>query len=472
MNRNFLILFFVSTLPAYQAFAGNTAGNPVIVNLLQDKKPVSFVSWPGENYLLNIDAPFNTYPQNLIKTGGDLYLFINGSGRLYKVTIGVKEMNFARVDSTTNFGYNIGSFGFSYNNRIYNLGGYGYWRMNGQLRVFNEKASQWDIVKLNKEIPLLTGKTEGMLWYDVAGKKIYTAYYLIRDEAIKTKDLDETRFICDVMVLDLQKSEWTQLGVLNSFLKSKLQILKPVTMSPWGQLITIGDKISLLDFKTNQILSLDVRKEQYQSLIRAGWGSSFYFKDSTLFYGNTNTLDSIVMHYSDFNLTNEQLYTKEDISSFTSKSGTYLLIAIPLALIGVSVVLFKKHQLTKAKITENGFTLRNGNNPTQTVFDEMEIQLLQLLIQNTSAGITTSTDEQNKVLGLVKKNPEIQKKQRSDIIIGINRKYAFVAQSKEPIIQKSRSKFDKRSYEYYIDYARVEEIRSFLKMNTVPNITK
>ncbi|MDP1765112.1 MAG: hypothetical protein Q8L07_14625 [Sediminibacterium sp.] len=407
MKRNFLILFLVSTLLAYQVFAGNTAGNPVIANLLQDKRPVSFVSWQRENYLSTFDASFNGYPQNLIKCGGDLYVFINGSGRLYKVTTSDRVMNFTRVDSTTNFGYNIGSFGFSYNNRIYNLGGYGYWRMNGQLRVFNEKASQWDIVKLNKEIPLLTGKTEGMLWYDVAGKKIYTAYYLVRDEAIKTKDLDETQFVYDVMVLDLQKAEWIRLGSLNSFLKGKLQIVKPMTMGPWGQMISIGDKISLLDFKNNQILSLDVRKEQYQSLIREGWGCSFYFKDSTLFYGNNNSLDSVVMHHSDFISTNEQLYTKEDSSFFTGKSGNYLLLTIPIALMGISIVVFKKQQSKKAKNIKNGFDLTNMNHPAQTVFDEMEIQLLQLLIQNTSAGITTSTDEQNKVLGLVKKNAEI-----------------------------------------------------------------
>lgn len=465
MNRKFLILFLVSILHAYRTFAGNTAGNPVIQNLLQDKRPVSFVSWPGENYLSTIDAPFNTYPQNLIKSGADLYLFINGSSRLYKVTEGDKGINFARADSTNNFGYNIGSFGFSYNNRIYNLGGYGYWRMNGQLRVFNEKASQWDIVKLNREIPILTGKTEGMLWYDVAGKKIYTAYYLVRDEAVKSKDLDETRFICDVMVLDLQKNEWTQLGALNSFLKSKLQILKPVTMSPWGQLITIGDKISLLDFKNNRILSLDVRKEQYQSLIRAGWGSSFYFKDSTLFYGNNIKLDSILMRYSDFVATNEQLYSDENITSFTGKPVTYLFIAIPLALMGVSVVIFKKKRSTKQKPVSKDFIL-SGNGSSQTLFDEIEIQLLQLLIQNTSAGTTTSTDEQNKILGLIKKTPEIQKKQRSDMIIGINRKYAFVAKSKDPIIQKKRSEIDKRSYEYFIDYARVEEIKGFLQTNS------
>lgn len=462
MNRNFLILFLVSILPAYQLFAGNAVHNPVIENLLQDKRPVSFVSWSRENYFPTVDAQFSTYPQNLIKTGTDLYLFINGSGRLYQVTEGENGIQFTRIDSTTNFGYNIGSFGFSFHNRMYNLGGYGYWRMNGQLRVFNTEAHQWDIVKLNKEIPILTGKTEGMLWYDVPGKKIYTAYYLIKEEAVKTKDLDETRFIDDVMVLDLQKNDWTRLGVLNSFLKDKLQILKPITMSPWGQLITIGDKISLLDFKNNRILSLDVRKEQYQSLIRAGWGSSFYCKDSTLFYGNDTGLDSVLLHYADFEDTHEQLYSEDEMGSFAGMPVTYLFIAIPLTAMGASVVWIKKKKaMQQAHAKKDTVVIRNDSQ--QAVFDEMETHLLQLLIQNTAAGTKTSTEEQNKLLGLGKKSPEIQKKQRSDMIIKINRKYTFVTQTKEPIIQKVRSEMDKRSYEYFIDYARLDEIRGFLQ---------
>ena len=115
---------------------------------MYDAKPVSFISWQKELYFSTSDSLFDTYPQNLIKQGKDIYIFINGSGRLYKAIFGVNGLKFIRLDSTINFGYNIGSFGFSYNNRIYSLGGYGYWRMNGQLRVFNEKAKQWDIVKL------------------------------------------------------------------------------------------------------------------------------------------------------------------------------------------------------------------------------------------------------------------------------------------------------------------------------------
>lgn len=462
-KTNFLMLFFSCFFQATLVFANGSIKNPVISNLLQDSKPVSFVSWPMHLYMPTIDAGFNTYPQNLIKSGNEVYVFINGSGRLYKASNAENgNIDFTRIDSTSNFGYNIGSFGFSYENRIYNLGGYGYWRMNGQLRVFNEKAKQWDIVKLNKEVAILTGKTEGMIWYDVADKKIYTAYYLIKNEALKTQELDETQFVYDVMVLDLKKNEWTKLGALNSFLKEKLQIFKPLTMSPWGQMITIGDKISLLDFKNNQILSLDVRKEQYQSLSRAGWESSFYFKDSTLFYGNNNSLDSVDMHYSDFIPTNELLYTEMNANSLVKQPISYLYVTIPLTLVGISVLVFKKKTNAKASAPENIHALREEINSSSTIFDEMEIQLLQLLIQNTASGKPTSTEEQNKVLGLVKKSPEIQKKQRSDIIIDINRKYAFFSKSKTPIIQKERTEFDRRAYQYFIDHERLEEIRAHL----------
>ncbi len=459
----FLISFIVSIFRLSVVFAGATINNPVIENLLQDTKTVSFISWQKDPYFSTLDRSFDTYPQNLIKSGNNLFIFINGSGRVYKIVYSKKELEFERIDSSKNFGYNIGSYGFSYENRIYNLGGYGFWRMNGQLRVFNEKAKQWDIVKLNKEIPILTGKTEGLIWYDVVGKKIYIAYYLLRNEALKSQDLDETQFVYDVMVLDLKKNEWTKLGKLNSFFKDKLQIVKPITMSPWGQLITIGDKISLLDFKNNQIFSLDVRKDQYQSLIREGWGSSFYFKDSTLFYGNNTSLDSIVMHSSDFLPTNEHLYIEADKASMPQKTTDYLWVSIPVVFMGIFVLVLKKKRRPAIKTSIQHPLIKEEIDNSHSVFDEIEVQLLQLLIKNSAAGKTTSTEEQNKLLGLLKKSPEIQKKQRSDIIISINRKFTFITKLKEPIIQKKRTDFDKRAYGYFIEPNRLNEIRHYFK---------
>ncbi|MFZ2784392.1 MAG: hypothetical protein WAZ36_08330 [Sediminibacterium sp.] len=464
MKRLFLASIFLILLPASLIFADVPTKHILLENLLKNTKGVPFVSWQREKYFSTGDSTFDTYPQNIVKSGNDLYIFINGSGKLFKVSSTLNGLNFKRVDSTSHFGYNIGSFAFSYNNHIYNLGGYGFWRMNGQLRIFNEKDRQWDIVKLNKEIPLITGITEGVLWYDIQEKKIYTAYYVIREEAVKAKGIDDTHFIYEVMVLDLQKNEWVKLGDLNSFLKEKLQIIKPVTMSPWGQIVMIGDKISLLDFKNNRILSLDIRKDYYQTLSRSFWGNSFYFSDSTLYYGNKDKLDSIFIRYSDFNSNNVPLYFKEKYFLSIKNKEAYIIYGIPLLLLAVSIFAFYKLRAAKVGSIKNEYILKGGNSP-QTVFDEIEVQLLNLLIQNTAAGSTTSTDEQNKILGLTKKNTEIQKKQRSDIIISINRKYSFVTKVDEPIIQKQRTEFDKRAFEYFIQYSRLEELQTFLKKN-------
>lgn len=463
MKSTVFLLLWLLMGANYESFASDSTKNRLIASIMTYNKPISLISWQKDPFFSTQDSIFDTHPQNLIKTASGLYVFINGSGRLYKVVDKPNNFEFSRVDSTVNFGYNIGAFGFQYNNRIYNLGGYGYWRMNGQLRVFNEKAKQWDIVKLNREIPILTGISEGLIWYDVPAKKIYTAYYINRNEAVKGDDLDETQYVYNVMVLDLQKNEWSELGKLNSFLNGKLQIIKPITISSWGQLISIGDKISLLDFKNNQILSLKTTKEYYQSLARAFWGSSFYFKDSTLYYGNKSKIDSIQVHYADFITNNQPLYASENrILSENNKYGIILLISILV----VTIVLLYRYKTKKNKKISEKFEL-TLDSPNQKVFDEMEIQLLQLIINNTAKGNTTNTEEQNKVLGLGKKNAEIQKKQRSDIILSINKKYSFVTKNSEPLIQKKRAEFDKRAFEYFIDYVRLDEISNFLKTNTV-----
>jgi len=462
--KRLLIAFLIQISVALNVFGQTIDYNPVIQNLIQDNKPVAFVSYQKTPYFLITEA-FNTYPQNLIKRGKDVYVFINGSGRLYKIITTNTGFQFVRVDSTTHFGYNINSFGFCYNNHIYNLGGYGFWRLNGQLRIFNEKAQQWDIVKLNKEIPVLTSKTEGLLWYDVAGKKIYAGYYLQRNEAIKSNELEETQFIYDVMVLDLKTNEWVQLGDLNNELWDKLSQINILTMSPWGLMVTIGDKITLLDFKHNQILALDIHKDYYQSIMRANYNSSYYFKDSTLYYGNNanKNFESVLMHYTDFVPSNDTLY--RDSKLLWTKNMGYFIFIIAL-LLGLAYVLqIKKSKLGIAalKINHDDAPVSNWVEDLPQIFEEKEIQLLQLIIHNSSLGKTTSIDEQNKILGLTKKNAEIQKKQRSDIIITINRKYAFITQKEAPLIQKKRTEFDKRTYEYFIDYAILEVIGDFLQ---------
>jgi len=452
--------------------------NNLFRNLLQDSTPVSFISEQKEPILyLGDSVPFKSNPQQFIKNGKDLYMFVDGTGRLYKVVFDRTAYSFLRMDSTSHFGYNIGAFAFSFNNNIYNLGGYGLWRMNGQLRLFNENARQWDIVKLNKEIPFLAG-SNSLIWYDLSGKKIYLGYYINRNEAVKTS-ITETEFVYDVMVLDLINNEWTKVGLLNPYIKNNLPITGIVTLSPWGQLVSMGDKFILIDYIRNQLLTLDIAKEGYQSFQREMNNGNCYFKDSTLFY-STNAeqrLDSVQFHYSDFKPTGEAVYTNDE-NIFVSNYSLPFIVASILLLIATAIYIFKKYftisinkkqpTMLDEAVSEDTNALseetkeNNGSNHQQ-LFDEKELQLLLLLIDNSAKGKTTSIDDLNKVMGLTKKPVEIQKKQRSDTITSINKKYSFTTRSDEPIIEKNRTEFDKRSFEYFIAFEKLGDIRFFLK---------
>ncbi len=92
-------------------------------------------------------------------------------------------------------------------------------------------------------------------------------------------------------------------------------------------------------------------------------------------------------------------------------------------------------------------------------FDEKELQVLQLLYDNSINQATTTIDALNNVLGVTKKATDIQKNQRSDVISSINRKFVLISNNEQPIINKSRTEFDKRSFVYFITMDRLEEVK-------------
>ena len=185
-----------------------------------------------------------------IKRGKDLFAFIDGTGRLYKVSLLNNEIEFTRLDSTIHFGYNIASFAFCNQNKIYNIGGYGIWRTNGQLRVYNFKDKEWDIVKLNKEIPFMGDAN--LLYYNPTQNKIYIGFYNALNEAIKADEFAK-EYVFDVMELDLKNNDWTKLGTLNTSLQNNLSQLRAISISPWGLLAELMGKFILLDYENNQI---------------------------------------------------------------------------------------------------------------------------------------------------------------------------------------------------------------------------
>jgi len=398
----------------------------------------------------------------------------------------------------------LGSFPFIYHDTIYSLGGYGIWRINGQLRMYVDKARQWDVVGLNEEIPMMAAP---LVWYDMAKGRIYIGWSMKRNQAVKTSSLNETNFVYDVSVLDLATKNWQKLGTLSAYLKEKSALIGNITSSPWGQLVGFGNKLMIIDYTNNRLLYLKPgRNEAVSTILFADPDTHlYYFKDSTLYFGNTakNIVDSIQLHINDFAVSNEVVYTApKSNSTITLTFNRYWLYAADGVVVGITIglglIIWKKRKSHNKKHATINSQLKNGNiketnnsrsvqtiietkelhinselkngsiNETnnsigiKTFFEEKELQTLNLIYTNSSQGKTTSIEELNKILGVTQKNIEIQKKQRSDTIISINKKYSLITGKKHTIIERKKTELDKRSFEYFIESMQLEEVTKFL----------
>ena len=97
------------------------------------------------------------------------------------------------------------------------------------------------------------------------------------------------------------------------------------------------------------------------------------------------------------------------------------------------------------------------------MLEERERSLLEFLFNHSADERLTSIDEINKVLGVQNRSVEIQKRMRSDVIGSINQKLNIVTRDKKPVVDKQRSEFDKRSFEYFIQPAQMELVEKIIR---------
>ncbi|MFZ9718776.1 MAG: hypothetical protein ACO3BD_05420, partial [Chitinophagaceae bacterium] len=93
------------------------------------------------------------------------------------------------------------------------------------------------------------------------------------------------------------------------------------------------------------------------------------------------------------------------------------------------------------------------------LFDEIEIELIRFIVEKCKTGNTATVPEINRILGLADKNEAVQKKNRSEKINRINEKWMRKGAHTELLIQRRRSDFDKRNFEYYIEPNSFAEIQ-------------
>ncbi|MCC7150347.1 MAG: hypothetical protein IT216_14090 [Saprospiraceae bacterium] len=128
---------------------------------------------PGKNLSLDsiktiagaaLDVVDSTSARRLATSRADIfevknvpYLLLDGTFDVYKWTGRKWENQYLGIY----YGYNFGSTKFVHKDKIYSLGGYGYWRSHGQLIEFLPEDGEWEIIPNTTDLPRSFGVFRG-----------------------------------------------------------------------------------------------------------------------------------------------------------------------------------------------------------------------------------------------------------------------------------------------------------------------
>ena len=162
---------------------------------------------------------------------------------------------------------------------------------------------------------------------------------------------------------------------------------------------------------------------------------------------------------------NKPIFIPVKDSTFKNNNSSiqWIWIITFITLVASNIYFFKKYkQITKKqqrseKQSSEGFSKNN-----RIKFTEIEYSLTQLLLENSILKKMTQINEINNILGCTNKNIDIQKRLRSDAINTLNEKLSLLLLTENKIIERKRSEFDGRTFEYFIDLAYFSEVQQLL----------
>jgi hypothetical protein len=158
--------------------------------------------------------------------------------------------------------------------------------------------------------------------------------------------------------------------------------------------------------------------------------------------------------------TKEKAYIPADISTFNTNE--YWMRGFLVVVVGSIFLYFtKKHKIIIQKKSSDqlprDIITKDSTSETNIFSDKLEhalnpheMDFLKFIYDHTHSNNSVNIDEINRNLGIQNKSIEIQKKTRRDMINSINEKWCVALNTEQHVIDKNRSAFDKRSYEYFI----------------------
>jgi hypothetical protein len=423
-KKAWFIVFTIMLLDIYNIYGQvfplkNTAFNTIITGQIGSIKNIH--SGANQKYL---DSLFlkKDQVQELIKTKKSQFIVTRGTGMVYKQ----KSENdsliaFERIDSTQFDGYNFDDIKFEYNDTLFSIGGFGFWRNNGQVRYFTENK-EWEL--LFSELPL--GISNRNLWNLNQEKGLLFAI-------VKANEADYK-----LVKIDLKKKNWN-FEPLPSIIHSELLLMNenPIQIqlnNKTGSLLCFSNKLYYLDLEKS-LLKEASNNKLLNFINKQKINEASYFENSGMLYVfnlNTFIIDSIYFNDNDFSVLSQNAYQLGDYKFIT------ILLAI-LLIIGI-VVFYVSSRKKKSSLEMN----------------EFEKEFIKKLTNKKGAVI--DINNLNYLLGLSKKSIEIQKKNRSEFLNKLNQKLKEVLNTQENVIIRIKDEEDKRVFIYKLDEAYFEKI--------------
>jgi hypothetical protein len=397
---------------------------------------------------------------------GKLYLQINGTGKLFTID---SSLALTRLDNTCYEGYNYGSYTYIRNNKIYNLGGWGFWQFNSGLRYFDTTSKEWFREPINKEVQLAK-HMNALVYPDKVNDAIYVAYHVYPNSYIKNPS-DVKNDTIYMQCLDLKTNNWWNTPKILSdkiFLETILNT-NSLVLPGLGILTESYNHMYLIN-PANQKL-YEIENEIGGTIMNyvASKNGLYFYKDDKLHIYNPQ-LDSIVslpLSMTKFSEVAKPLY-KNITPNFSEKLDlTKLLFSCAIALLFVIIVVlfFKNKHLQKIQqtITAGGLHKKSIEVNKQVEFSdnltEIEKSVLDILVEYSKQGAPTSIDQINRALGVKNKEVTIQNKLRSDTLQMINKKFMVFASTNDTLVEREKTELDKRVYQYKLNERYLNKIK-------------
>jgi hypothetical protein len=397
---------------------------------------------------------------------GKLYLQINGTGKLFTID---SSLALTRLDNTCYEGYNYGSYSYIRNNKIYNLGGWGFWQFNSGLRYFDTTSKEWFREPINKEVQLAK-HMNALVYPDKENDLIYVAYESYPNSYIKsTSDIKNDTIY--MQCLDLKTNNWWETPkIFNDkiFLETVLNT-NSMVLPGLGILTESYNHLYLINPVTQKLYEIENEIGGTIMNYVASKNGLYFYKDEKLHIYNPQ-LDSLVslpLSMSKFSEVRKPLY-KKIAPSFSDKiklNQLPYMIAL-LLLFTISVVLFFKNKsLRKMQqtIVGSGFHKKSIEVNKQLEFSdnltETEKSVLDILVEYSKQGAPTSIDQINRALGVKNKEVTIQNKLRSDTLQMINKKFMVFASTNDTLVEREKTALDKRVYQYKLNERYLNKIK-------------